>query len=138
MGERMHKRWIVLGVLFAAVVVGWASGFFHGFTTSFVESRRMVLEGHRSLPSCDSETGLFNAKAAINSSPLLKQYGVIALGISDAKASSVSDKGVECEGMVTLSSAARGPIHYSFTKDPSVDAPFLVKAKIDLDKLEKF
>jgi hypothetical protein len=65
----MRKRWIVLGVLLAAVVIGWASGFFHGFATSFVKSRRAVLEGHRGLPSCDSETGLLNAKAAITARP---------------------------------------------------------------------
>jgi hypothetical protein len=40
--------------------------------------------------------------------------------------------------MVTLSSGVRGPIHYSFKKDPSVDAPFLVKVQIEPDKLEKF
>jgi hypothetical protein len=68
----------------------------------------------------------------------LKQYGVTVLGISDAKASSVSDNRVECEGTVTLSSAVRGPINYSFTKDPSVDAPFLVKAQIEPHNLGKF
>ena len=44
----------------------------------------------------------------------------------------------DSEGMVTLSSGVRGPIHYSFKKDPSVDAPFLVKVQIETDKLEKF
>jgi hypothetical protein len=62
---------------------------------------------------------------------------VTALGISDAKTSSTSATRVECEGMVTLSSAARRPVHYSFAKDSSVDAPFLVRAKIEPDKLEQ-
>src|SRR5258705_11739179 len=134
----MRKRWIVVGILLVAIVVGYMTGFFQAFAISFGDRRREVLEGHWGLPRCDSETGLANAKAAINNSPLLKQYGVTALGISDAKTSSTSATRVECEGMVTLSSAARGPVHYSFAKDSSVDAPFLVRAKIEPDKLERF
>jgi hypothetical protein len=135
----VRKRWIVLGVLVAAaMVVGYASGFFRGFAVAFVEARRAVLEGHHGLPSCDTESGLANAKAAINNSPLLKQNGVTALGISNAKTSSTTEAKIECEGVVTLSNAMRGPVRYSFAKDSSVDAPFLVRAMIDPDKLERF
>jgi hypothetical protein len=136
----MRKR-IVLGVVVvvtAAVVAGYASGFFHGFAVAFDESRRAVQEGHQGLPSCDTESGLANAKAVVNSIPALKQFGVIALGISNAKSSSTSNDKVECDGTVILSNAMKGPVHYSFAKDSSVDAPFLVRANIDTDHLEKF
>jgi hypothetical protein len=67
----MRKRWIVVGILLVAIVVGYMTGFFQAFAISFADRRREVLEGHWGLPSCDSETGLANAKAAINNSPLL-------------------------------------------------------------------
>jgi hypothetical protein len=134
----MRKGWIIVGVALVAVGVGWTSGFFQGFTRAFWESRQAVLEGHQGLPSCETETGLANAKAAINAAPLLKQFGITALGISDVKTSSTAETRVECQGQVILSSGKKGPIEYSFTKDPSVDAPFLVKAKIEPEKLVGF
>ena len=134
----MRKHWIVLGLAAVAVVAGFASGFFHNAAVGFVEARRAVLEGHSGLPSCDTETGLANARNAVNSIPGLKQLGVTALGISNAKNSSTTEGKVECEGLVTLSNAMKGPVHYSFAKDSSVDGPFLVRANIDADHLEKF
>jgi hypothetical protein len=125
----MRKRWIVFGVIVAAVVVGYASGFFHSFAVAFVEGRRSVVEGHWGLPSCDTETGLGNAKGAINNIPTLKQLGITALGINNANAGSTTDSKIECEGVVTLSNGMRGPVYYSFAKDTSVDAPFLVRAR---------
>jgi hypothetical protein len=135
----MGKRWIILGAIAVVVVVaGYASGFFHSFAVGFVEARRGVSEGHSGLPSCDTETGLANAKNVINSIPRLKQLGVTALGISNTKNSSATQSQVDCDGVVALSNSMKGPVHYSFIKDASIGGPFLVKAKIDADHLEKF
>ena len=131
----MRKGWIIVGIALVAVFFGWASGFFHGFNQSFWESRQAVLEGHPELPSCETETGLANAKAAINATPLLKNLGITAIGIRDVKTSSTAKTRVECQGQVLLSNFTKGPIEYSFTKDPSVE-PFLIKAKIEPEKLE--
>ena len=133
----MRKRWIVLGVA-VAVVVGYASGFFHDLAVGFVEQRRAVREGHSGLPSCDTETGLANAKNAVSGIPSLKQNDITVLGISSVTNSSATNEKVECDATVTLSNAMRGPVHYSFAKDSSVDGPFLVRANIDADHLEKF
>jgi hypothetical protein len=116
----------------------YASGFFHRFVVAFSEGRQAVLGGHPGLPGCETETGLANPKAAINNSTVLKQNGITALSISDSKTSSTSESKVECEGRVTLSNATRGPIHYSFVKDQSMNPPFLVRAKIEPDQLEEF
>jgi hypothetical protein len=79
---------------------------------------------------------LANAKAAMDNSPVLKKSGISTLAIRSAKTSSSSESRVECEGDVILSSSQKGPISYSFTKDPSVNVPFLVWAKIDPDSLQ--
>ena len=134
----MGKRWILLGVIAVVVVAGYASGFFHSFAVGFVESRRATSEGHKGLPSCDTETGLANAKNVINGIPRLKQFGITALGISNAKNSSTTESEVDCEGVVALSNSMKGPVRYSFVKDASLGGPFLVEAKLDADHLEKF
>ena len=134
----MRRRWIVvICLLLVVITTGCVTGFFHNFAVSFSESRRAVLEGHRDLPSCDSESGLANARTVIDDIPILKQNGVTVLGISDAKPRSTTESDVECDGIVTLSSAVRGPVHYSFAKDPAIQ-PFLVRAKIDQDELKEF
>jgi hypothetical protein len=132
----MRRLWIGLGVVLVVAVTAYASGFATAFTRSFAESRKAVLEHHPGIPSCDTETGLANAKAAMDNSPLLKTSGISTLAIRSAKTSSSSESRVECEGEVILSSSQKGPISYSFTKDPSVNAPFLVQAKIDPDSLQ--
>jgi hypothetical protein len=134
----MGKRWILLGVIAVIVVAGYISGFFHSLAVGFVESRRSASEGHKGLPSCDTETGLANAKNVINGIPRLKQFGTAALGISNAKNSSITESEVDCEGVVALSNSMKGPVRYSFVKDASLGGPFLVKAKLDADHLEKF
>ena len=94
------------------------------------------MEHHPGLPSCDTETGLANAKAAMDNSPLLKTNGVSTLAIRNVKTSSSSETRVDCEGEVILSSSRKGPISYSFIKDPTVNEPFLVQAKIDPESLQ--
>jgi hypothetical protein len=120
------------------VATGYASGLFHGFARGFAESRRAVSEGHSGLPSCDTETGLANAKNVINGIPQLKQLGITAVGISNTKSSSASQSEVDCEGVVALSNSTKGPLRYSFIKDASIGAPFLVKAAVDINHLDKF
>jgi hypothetical protein len=77
----MRKLWIGSGVAMVVAIAAYASGFVTAFTRSFAESRRSVLEHHPGIPSCDTETGLVNAKAAIDNSPLLKTNGITALAI---------------------------------------------------------
>src|ERR1700683_5581731 len=127
----MRKLWIGLGVMLVIAVAADASWFMTDFARSFSESRKAVLEHHPGLPSCDTETGLLNAKAAMDNSPLLKTNGVSAIAIRNDKTSESSESRVDCEGEVILSSARKGLISYSFIKDPTVNAPFLVQAKID-------
>jgi hypothetical protein len=79
---------------------------------------------------------LLNAKAAMDNSPLLKTNGISTLAIRNAKTSSPSESRVDCEGEVILSSSRKGPISYSFIKDPTVNAPFLAQAKIDPGSLQ--
>ena len=135
----MGKLWIILGVVVAAAVVaGYTSGFFHYFAVAFVESRRAASEGHKGLPSCDTETGLANAKNVINGIPRFNKLGITALGISNTKNSSATQVEVDCEGVVALSDSTKGPVRYSFIKDGSIDGRFLVKAKVDVAHLEKF
>jgi hypothetical protein len=136
LGERMRRLWIGLGVVLVVAAAAYASGFATAFTRSFAESRKAVLEHHPGIPSCDTETGLANAKAAMDNSPALKSSGISVLAIRSAKTSSSSESRVECEGEVILSSSQKGPISYSFTKDSSVNVPFLVWAKIDADSLQ--
>jgi hypothetical protein len=138
-GQVMSKLWIGLGAAAIVGVVGFTSGFFpsfaKGFTKGFNEARRSASEGHPGLPSCDTETGLANARNAINNIPPLKKAGITALGISDAKSSLATETEVQCDGMVTLSNQMKGPVHYTFAKEPSVGGPFLVRAVIShLDK----
>jgi hypothetical protein len=132
------KAWIILGGAAVVVVAGYASGFFHYFALGFVESRRAVAEGHAGLPSCDTETGLANARNVINTIPNLKRLGITALGISNARNSAATASEVDCEAVVALSNSMKGPVHYSFVRDASVGGPFLVKANIDGARLEKF
>jgi hypothetical protein len=138
-GWVMSKFWIAVGAAAAVGVIGFTSGVFpgfaRGFTKGFTEARRSASEGHSGLPSCDTETGFANAKNAINNIPPLKKAGITALGISDAKSSSASKTEVQCDGVVTLSNQMKGPVHYSFAKDPSIAGPFEVRAVISrLDK----
>lgn len=114
---------IVLGVIAVIAVVvaaGYRSGFFHGFAQGFVESRRAASEGHKGLPSCDTETGLANAKNVVNGIPKFKQLGITALGINNPKNSSTTESEVDCEGVVALSDSTKGPVRYSFVKDASL------------------
>ena len=135
----MGKRWMILfGVIAVAAVAGYTSGFFNYFAAGFIESRRAVSEGHKGLPSCDTETGLANAKNVINGIPKFKQLGITALGISNAKNSSSTETEVDCEGVVALSNSMKGPVRYSFVKDASLGGPFLVRAAVDTGHLEKF
>ena len=133
----MSKGWIILGLVAFAVVTGYESGFFRGFARGFAESRRAVAEGHSGLPSCDTDTGFANAKNVINGIPQLKQLGITAVGISNVKTSSTSQSEVDCEGVVALSNSTKGPLRYSFRKDASIDASFLVKAAVDISHLDK-
>jgi hypothetical protein len=134
-GQVMSKLWIGLGAAAVVGVVGFTSGFFPSFAKGFNEARRSASEGHPGLPSCDTETGLANARNAINNIPPLKKAGITALGISDAKSSLATETEVQCDGMVTLSNQMKGPVHYTFAKEPSVGGPFLVRAVIShLDK----
>jgi hypothetical protein len=125
----MRKLLIGVGVVLIIAAVAYASGSLNGFTRSFTESRKSVLEGHQGIPSCDTETGLANARAAIDNSPLLKKNAISALAISSPKTISSSEDRVECEGDVLLSDVRKGPISYSFTKDPAIGAGFFVRAK---------
>jgi hypothetical protein len=134
----MRKLLIGVGVVLIIAAVAYASGSLNGFTRSFTESRKSALEGHPALPSCDTETGLAYAREAIGNSPLLKRNGAYALMISSPKTSASSEDRVECEGDVLLSDVRKGPISYSFTKDPAIGAGFFVRAKIDPDKLQHY
>ena len=119
-----NKGLMVLGVvLVAATAFGYANGLF---------------DNQDGLPGCETKLGLANAKAATNNSPVLRQNGITALGISDAKTITTTESRIECEGRVTLSSGMQGPIRYTFMKDQSMNAPFLVRAEIEPSQLAGF
>jgi hypothetical protein len=104
----MRKLLIGLGAVLIVAAAAYASGSIDAFTRSFTESRKSVLEGHQGIPSCDTETGMANARAAIDNSPLFKKNGISALAISGAKTSLSSENRVECEGEVILSNSLKG------------------------------